>query len=296
MVGDPEHPPPTPVAGEQQRANRTPGQLRSRPLYGQAQVLVGPRRVTDLELHGRADFDDLAHLDRPGRFVGAQQRADQEIALTRSGQVLVDDDPDLQAVADQFLLVVLQPLDDLTQALQRRSAAQLGDLRAVRAGDDVWVADRPAALRHDRDTAHAGQAHADEAGGEHVVVAEQPGVAGAPPTAHHAAHHGRSRQVGVEVLDEQARRECVWVRQQQVQIVRGPVEPVTSDQATRAGADEVQLERLGGQAGRQPHRHRGLVLYLVAAGDDRLRDATDQRGRLDDLLHRVEDVYSPVGV
>src|SRR5271170_8216786 len=40
MVGDPEQPPPTPVAGEQQRANRTPGQRRSRPLYGQAQVLV----------------------------------------------------------------------------------------------------------------------------------------------------------------------------------------------------------------------------------------------------------------
>jgi hypothetical protein len=128
------------------------------------------------------------------------------------------------------------------------------------------------------------------------VVAEQPGVAGSPPTAHHAAHHGRSRQVGVEVLDGQARRERIRVRQQQVQIVRGPVEPVTSEQATRAGADEVQLERLSGQAGRQPHRHRGLVLYLVAAGDDRLGDATDQRGRLDDLLHRVEDVYSPVGV
>jgi len=101
---------------------------------------------------------------------------------------------------------------------------------------------------------------------------------------------------GVEVLDEQIRRECVRVRQQQVQIVRGPVEPVTSDQATRAGADEVQLERLGGQAGRQPHRHRGLVLDLAAAGDDRLGDATDQPGRLDRLLHRVEDVRGLVGV
>src|SRR5271156_933368 len=95
MVGDPEHPPPTPVAGEQQRANWTPGQRRSRPLYGQAQVLVGPRRVTDLELYGRADLDNLADLDRPGRLVGAEQPADQEVALTRSRQVLVDDDPDL---------------------------------------------------------------------------------------------------------------------------------------------------------------------------------------------------------
>ena len=210
--------------------------------------------------------------------------------------MLVDDDPDLQAVADQFLLVGRQHLDGLTQALQRRSAAQLGDQCAVRAGDDVRVADRPAALRHDRDTVHAGQAHADDAGGEHVAVAEQPGVARSQPTAHHAAHHGRSRQVGVEVLDEQVRRECVRVRQQQMQIVRGPVEPVTGEQAARAGADEVQLERLGGQAGRQPHRHRGLVLDLVAAGDDRLGDATDQRGRLDHLLHRVEDVRSLVGV
>ena len=143
---------------------------------------------------------------------------------------------------------------------------------------------------------HAGQAHADRPGGEHVAVAEQPGVARSQPTAHHAAHHGRSRQVGVEVLDEHVRRECVWIRQQQIQIVRGAVEPIPGEQATGAGADEVQLERLGGQTGRQPHRHRGLVLDLVAAGDNGLGDATDQRGRLDRLLHRIEDVHSLLGV
>ena len=143
---------------------------------------------------------------------------------------------------------------------------------------------------------HAGQAYADGTGGEHVAVAEQPGVARSQPTAYQAAHHGRSRQVGVEVLDEQARRECVRIRQQQMKIVRGPVEPVTGEQAARAGADEVHLERLGGQIGRQPHCHRGLVLDLVAAGDDRLGDATDQRGRLDYLLHRVENVRGLVGV
>ena len=38
--------------------------------------------------------------------------------------MLVDDDPDRQAVADQFLLVARQHLDGLTQALRRRSAAQ----------------------------------------------------------------------------------------------------------------------------------------------------------------------------
>ena len=74
------------------------------------------------------------------------------------------------------------------------------------------------------------------------------------------------------------------------------VEPIPGEQTTRAGAHEVQLERLGGQTGRQPHRHRGLVLDLVAAGNDRLGDATDQRGRLDHLLHRVENVHSLLGV
>jgi hypothetical protein len=39
----------------------------------------------------------------------------------------------------QFLLAGRQPLNDLTQALQRRSAAQLGDPCAVRAGDDIWT-------------------------------------------------------------------------------------------------------------------------------------------------------------
>ena len=166
-------------------------------------------------------------------MVGAEQPADHEVALTRSRQVLVDDDPDLQAVADQFLLVGRQPLDDLAQALQRRSAAQLGDHCAVGAGDDVRIADRPAALRHDRDTVHAGQAHADRAGGQYVAVAEQPSVARSQPAAHHAAQHGRSGQIRVEVLDEHVRRECVRIRQQQMQIVRGPVEPIPGEQATR---------------------------------------------------------------
>jgi hypothetical protein len=38
--------------------------------------------------------------------------------------VLIDDNPDLQAVADQFLLVGRQHLDGLTQALQRRSVGE----------------------------------------------------------------------------------------------------------------------------------------------------------------------------
>ena len=118
-----------------------------------------------------------------------------------------------------------------------------------------------------------------------------PGASPPPPR----RPNGRSRQVGVEVLDEQVRRECVRVRQQQMQIVRGRVEPVTGEQAARAGADEVQVERLGGQADAS-HRHRGLVLDLAAARDDRLGDATDQPGRLDRLLHRVEDVRGLVGV
>ena len=98
------------------------------------------------------------------------------------------------------------------------------------------------------------------------------------------------------MLDEQVRRKRIRIRHQQMQIVRGPLEPVTGEQPARTGADEVHLKRLGGQTGRQPHRHRGLVLDLVAAGDDRLGDATDQRGRTDGLLHRVEDVRSLAGV
>jgi hypothetical protein len=140
------------------------------------------------------------------------------------------------------------------------------------------------------------QAHADDAGGEHIAVAEQPGVARFQSTAHYAAHHRRSRQVGVEVADEQVRRECIRIRQQQIQILCGPVEPVAGQQATRAGADEVQMECLGGQTRRQPHRHRGLVLDLAGSGDDRLGDATDQRRRLDPFPHRVENVRGLVGV
>ncbi|CFS21106.1 Uncharacterised protein [Mycobacterium tuberculosis] len=247
-------------------------------------------------MHGRADLDNLADPDRPRRWVGAEQPADQKVALTRHRQVLVDDDSDLQAAADQFLLVGRHPQDDLPQAVQRRSAAQLGDHGTVRAGDNVRFPDRPAALRHHGNAVRAGQAHADQPGGEHVAVTKQPGVAPPTPTAHHPADDGRSRQVGVEVLDEQIRRERVRVRQQQVQVVRGPVEAVTGDQSARAGANEVQVECLRGWAGRQPHRHRGLVLQLVATGDDALGHATDQRGRLDRRLHRSQQVHGLVGV
>jgi hypothetical protein len=84
--------------------------------------------------------------------------------------------------------------------------------------------------------------------------------------AHQIAHDRRSWQVGVGVLDEQLRREGVRFRQQQVQIMRAPVEPVTGEQPTRAGPHEIQLERLGGQAGGKAHRHRRLVpISLVQA-------------------------------
>src|SRR6476469_2880268 len=81
-----------------------------------------------------------------------------------------------------------------------------------------------------------------------------------------------------------------------MKIVCGLVELIAGEQAARVGADEVQLESFGGQAGGQPHRHPGFFLQFAAAGDDRLGDATDQRGRLDGLLDRLEDVPSLVGV
>src|SRR4029078_12765100 len=88
--------------------------------------------------------EDVSHFDRSGRRVGAEERANHEVALTGKRQVLVDDDSDLEAVADEGLLGGRQRLDDLAQSLQRWSAAQLGDHRAVRAGDDVRLADRSA--------------------------------------------------------------------------------------------------------------------------------------------------------
>jgi hypothetical protein len=70
----PRSPPPTPVAGEQQRPGRTPGQLCSRPLHGQAQVLIGPGGVTDLELHRGADLDGLRGKVRGQQFGEASTR------------------------------------------------------------------------------------------------------------------------------------------------------------------------------------------------------------------------------
>ncbi len=47
------------------------------------------RRVPDLELHGRADLDNLADLIAFTSLGRRRQPADQKVALTRHRQVLV---------------------------------------------------------------------------------------------------------------------------------------------------------------------------------------------------------------
>ena len=81
--------------------------------------------------------------------------------------MLVDDDPDRQAVADQFLLVARQHLDGLTQALRRRSAAQEPSQQPVTSrapripspyfGSDVETTDRW--RRESQELLAAGQQH-----------------------------------------------------------------------------------------------------------------------------------------
>ena len=113
----------------------TPKRCRPRPLHVNSraasastpgeqlpEVLVGRVGVADVELHGLADADLLADRERARALVGAEQVADEEVAPAELGLVLVDDEPDVQAAAEQLALLLRGGAGELLEALDRRLA------------------------------------------------------------------------------------------------------------------------------------------------------------------------------
>src|SRR5205814_561519 len=84
-----------------------------------AQIFVGRCRVPDLELHGRADLDEVADSHRAGRLVRAGDRPDQKVAASEFSFVFVDGKPDVQAAGHQDLVLRGQVRRDLLENLQR---------------------------------------------------------------------------------------------------------------------------------------------------------------------------------
>src|SRR4029453_13047454 len=144
VVGDGEEVAATSVAREQE------GGVGVDPREHLPEILVRGARVPDVELNGLDDRHLLPDRQGARALVGAEQVADEEVAPAELGLVLVDDEPDVQAAAQELALLLRGRAGELLEALDRRFPAQLHDEVLLGAGHDVRAADGPAALRHER--------------------------------------------------------------------------------------------------------------------------------------------------
>ena len=141
------------------------------------QVLVGRRRVADVELHRLADAHAVGDGQGPGLAVQGEDVAHQEVAALKIALILVDHPANVQPLLKQVLLLRRQRLPQLLQLGQRRLAAQFEDEVVLGAGDDQMPADGPAALRHDRAQPERSlQQHADRPLVLDAVLKQQAGT------------------------------------------------------------------------------------------------------------------------
>ena len=242
VVGDVEHVRAAAVAGEQQRPGRALVAQRQRlRLQRLAQVLVGGRAVAHVHADRLADPDPLADGEAAAVGVGAEDRADEEVAALVGGLVLVDDDPEHQALGGQRLLAGVELADRLAQALDRGLRGELRDHVAVRGRDRHLGPDRGRALRDARDHPDAGEARSDRATGEHLPVAKQRRRPGRR-RARQPAEHRHPRPLGVERLEQRLGAERVRIGEQDQHVAEalGIRQPAHRDPAVaRLGLEVV---------------------------------------------------------
>ena len=123
VVGHAEEPAAAAVAREEQRG------LGLDAAEQLAQVLVGGRRVADVELHRLADGDVVADDDRARGLVAAEHVAHEEVAAAEVGLVLVDDDAEVQAGTHERPVLLARLGGGVLHAVRSRRAR-----RAPRSG------------------------------------------------------------------------------------------------------------------------------------------------------------------
>src|SRR5437764_2444171 len=135
VVGAAEQPRAATVAGEHQ------GRIGVTPVQHAPQVLVGGDRVTEMELDRRAQLDDVVHGDGAGSPIGTDHVANEEVAPTELGLVLVDDATEVQPAGIDQGDVPLRQLapGQVDQTLQGRLPAELVDDIALGAGNGQGV-------------------------------------------------------------------------------------------------------------------------------------------------------------
>ena len=229
--------------------------------------------------------------DLPGRRVGADQPAHEEVALHVVGLVGVDDDADQQPALDEPEVLGRERLDRLAQLLQRRLARQLADHVALGGGDRQLGADRRRALRDHRQHLDAVEPHADRALGDDLVADEQ--------------HGRRRRRVRPDASPPSSGSSgAASVRKRSTASVgnvtgsASRIAPSAPDEVRHAGQRagallellDRRVERRRGAVAeaRRPDRDRGARLDLAPVADHAARAAPDQPVRGEDLVDRLE--------
>src|SRR5690242_15344027 len=288
VIGNGEEVTATPVAREQQRG------LRVHAGEHLPEILVGGARVPDVELHGLAHRNLLADRQRARALVGTEQVADEEVAPAELGLVLVDDETDVQAAAQQLAFLFRGRAGELLEALDRRLPAQLLDEVLIAPGDDVGAADRTAALRYERADldAAAVDEHADRALVDDVVVEYQAVPTRAPRRRRQPTDDLQAGEVAVDALEERIDRERERVREEQQapgRLVerrparqRGTVGRLLDPQRDRRERGTVETGCEDGEG--------GVLLDLVGTAGDRDGGTADEHPGFEDVAQRGSDV------
>src|SRR3712207_3855730 len=120
-----------------------------------------------------ADPDALAHRDRPGLLVRAEQAAHQVVAALVGGRVLVDDEPGEEPPRGEELPFDGQRLDLLAEARDGRLARELVDDVSLGARDHGVAADWRAPLRDHRSDRSVPEDDAYGSAGVRLAVQEE---------------------------------------------------------------------------------------------------------------------------
>ena len=232
---------------------------RARIAHHEAKRLPRPQRTV-------RDGDRVA-LGVDAHDVAHEQIARLEVALGGIGR-----DADERAALEQRALVRVELFDQLEHQLRGRASAQSRDLVLLARGDDQRLANRAAALAHDRpqlDIPFDGDG--ERAPVEGFGVVEQPALARAEPAARHAAADGDARELASQGGEIGLHREREGIAEKHDSGALGIVEPGRAGErdalVVHRGVEVVHAHPRPRQP-RGPERERWLLFDLPRAPDD----------------------------
>src|SRR2546428_5182319 len=191
------------VAREEQRAGDRALRAVALVLERLAKVLARGLSVADLELDRLPHLHHVADRDRAGVAVDADEVEDDDVAAAQLGLQLGRGLPDVEAAPHQELVSLARRAVELLDPFDRGLAAELEDDVLLGARHGECLADRPAALRHDR--ARAARALEDRTDGalaQRLAPADEPRAPPDDPARRHPANDGEVRRVLVQVVEE----------------------------------------------------------------------------------------------